>query len=423
MRRFHPLWLVPAVLVLAGLGYNLLWADEPPSAVELEDGQMLIGQVTDRDEGQITIVVEGETIRVPADDVRNFNRRARSADIFEFRRQRLEEGDHTARYNLARWAVAEGLLDEAAEQLGILSEVEIESQELQDRIDVLEMILEQRREADAARPERPDEPVDVTETDPEDLREWMLSDEQINIMRVYEVELYDRTTDPPRPLRPNIVIDNETIERFLDAYRHDDRVPRTPQQRAAFRRLPGHQQIELFFEVRAREFYADIRMRQDPRSLATWRNNLHPRYVINNCATAGCHGSPGDDGRPVGGLQLFQPPRGNVRDLHTAYTNLILLQNFSNAAGYQGIDRIRPEESLLVQHSLPRSVARRPHPEVDGWRSRFPTNYERNRDYRALIDWMGNQLNTARADGYGFTYRPPWEEAEQQAPADDDPEQ
>ncbi|MCC5828404.1 MAG: hypothetical protein JJU36_03055 [Phycisphaeraceae bacterium] len=396
--------------------------------VVLSDGGELFGHVVAQTSEWLVIESEGRRLTIPRSEIDSIawfiDERGATTDPasqFAQRRRAIDDGDYAARFQLAQWGYERGLLDLARVEVNDLTDVRnrIEDRELRERISLLARVVEARiRERDETARPRPDRPDGNgrAAAQPQTAPEEMLTDEQINLIRVYELRLFDFTVDPPRPLRPRLIIPRETIDRFLQAYRSEEEVPRSREEMNRFRRLPAHEQVQLFFRVRAREFYSQIQVVDDPPALLTWRSQIHPRYILNGCGTTECHGGMDEDGLPRGGFRVFHTT--DARDLRTAYTNFYLVDRFENNTGLM-IDRNRPADSLLVQYLLPREEARFPHPDVPQFRGRLPRNYENHREYRQLLEFIGNHLIVPRV-GYGFTYVPPWERAEEEdeQPAD-----
>ena len=61
---------------------------------------------------------------------------------------------------------------------------------------------------------------------------------------------------------------------------------------------------------------------------------------------------------------------GNAKDQRIRYTNLLALLEFE-VDGKKVVDFEDPPSSLLVQYALPRTMARYPHPQVNGWKPVF----------------------------------------------------
>ncbi len=122
----------------------------------------------------------------------------------------------------------------------------------------------------------------------------VLTKEQVNIMRVYEVDL----KDPPRML-----IERNTITQFLDKYggkavSGKGVVPNNPAGRALFLQMKPADILDWMFALKAREFYGEVTVQDNPRSLQTFRDSIHRTWLINSCATASCHG--GEDAGRLG---------------------------------------------------------------------------------------------------------------------------
>lgn len=211
-----------------------------------------------------------------------------------------------------------------------------------------------------------------------------LSRSDINRIQVFEVDLDEE---------PRINIPRGTLNEFLDRYAGQGDVPSDRRERAQFLRAPGHEQLAAMFDVRAREYYGDVIVRDEPAALTDFRRRIHTHHVLNYCATNACHG--GEDA--PGNLQLL---RGT--DTDTVYTNFYILHSYENEDGYM-IDRAQPQRSLLLQYALESQAARRPHPEVTGWQARFrDTNHREFERYAEIIDGLWRP-----APDYGIDYHPP----------------
>ena len=78
----------------------------------------------------------------------------------------------------------------------------------------------------------------------------LLTDEDINLIKVYEIKFRDKGGKPPR-----VDIPRKVVEEMLEKYRTNNLVPRGKSAIAKFKRADGHQQLRLMFDLRAREFY------------------------------------------------------------------------------------------------------------------------------------------------------------------------
>ena len=214
----------------------------------------------------------------------------------------------------------------------------------------------------------------------------LLSDEQVNLLKVYELDL----RDPPR-----LLIDRPTVERFMSDYAGAAGLPRTEEERREFYRNEPAEILELMFRLRARELYSEVRVLELPRSLELFRDHLSGAWLTRNCGSTSCHG--GTDAPPP---HLF-----NKRPFSetTALTNFIILDRFRFEDGTPLIDYERPGESALLQLGLPRPVSSRPHPDVSGWRPVFRSRDVRR--FRQATEWIDAMIRP-RPDT-PIVYQPP----------------
>lgn len=219
----------------------------------------------------------------------------------------------------------------------------------------------------------------------------LLSPEQVNLIRVYEIDLLD----PPR-----IRISRRDIQDFLLAYREDPRVPQTPEGRQAMISGEPLAVLRLMFELKARDFYSTVTVLDDPPVLRTFRRDV-TKWLVAGCATAKCHG-----GVEAGSLRLeYRNPRSEAQ----AYTNFLILTRATMEDGTPLIDLEKPDESPLLHLGLRRTGSRFPHPQVlaegsdrDAWRELF-SKAEDTR-WRATTAWI-RSLYQPRPD-YPIEYPP-----------------
>ncbi|MFK7789843.1 MAG: hypothetical protein AB8C95_10180 [Phycisphaeraceae bacterium] len=181
----------------------------------------------------------------------------------------------------------------------------------------------------------------------------LLTEEDIALIEVYEVDL---KSDPP----PRIVIPRDKLRDFLKEFQADDRVPRGKRPQENWLRKDGHEQLELMFKLKARDYYKHVRVRSQNESLREW-SNIHRRYILG-------YFQPTFGTGAVEGLYLF--PRGRDAERIEMTNYYMLTQTVID--GVPRIDRNVPEESLLVQWGLPRESAKFPAPEgIEGWEPKF----------------------------------------------------
>jgi len=229
-----------------------------------------------------------------------------------------------------------------------------------------------------------------------------LSDDEINLIRVYEVDL----NDPPPLMVPDDAM-RELMEREPSAF------PIDREDRDAMLELPEVEKLRILFERKARDLYPRVKVLDDPASLDRFRNRIAGAtgWLTNACATTRCHG-----GAEAGGFRLVaREPNSDA----TVYTNFLILNEATLDDGTPMIDTADPARSALIQLAMVRAQSTIAHPVVDRralgrtWRPVFRT--PRDRGYTRVVDWI-RSLYSPRPD-YGIEYDPERPEA----PAPDGP--
>jgi hypothetical protein len=210
-----------------------------------------------------------------------------------------------------------------------------------------------------------------------------LDNEQVNLIKVYEVDLDDE---------PRVQVAPAAAAQLIRDYAGQGVIPDRPDAERQFRRLEGHQQLAVIFEVRARELYPQVRILDEPEPLQFWRTTISPQYIARYFRP-----TFGDGDLP---LFLFT---GRPTDENLAYTNLYILERYRHD-GLPMIDRDRPERSLLVQWGLPREDAAYPAPDIEGWRPFF--RGEDDPRYQQYLQWIDALYGNQTPD-YGIDYALP----------------
>lgn len=220
----------------------------------------------------------------------------------------------------------------------------------------------------------------------------MLSRDEINLIRVYEIDL----DDPPR-----ILIGRDVIERLMQEHAQSELIPVTRDGRESFLRAPPARILDVMFRLQAREYYPEVRVMDDPASMRQWKRNVHAAWLSNACASARCHG-----GEHAGRLWLQNK---HVNSDATAYTNFLILDRFRLPDGTPLINWDEPARSPLLQMALNRSASLHPHPDVGrgpgsrGWRAVFRSTEDRR--FTQAVAWI-ESMYRPRPD-YRIDYAPP----------------
>ena len=227
----------------------------------------------------------------------------------------------------------------------------------------------------------PKGPPNSREMLPKDL----LSNADVNLVRVYEIDF----KDPPR-----MTVSPEGVRQLILRYGSSALVPADSQARNALYSKNGTELAHLLFDLKARDLYGYIEVDEDPASIAKFRTRVHNSWLIGNCATSRCHG-----GVDAGRFFLYT---GNAKDQRIRYTNLLTLLNFK-VDGKPMVNFEDPPNSLLIQYALPRTTARYPHPDVKGWKPVFSNSTPQL--MQDTLEWI-RSMYQPRPD-YPVKYIPP----------------
>jgi hypothetical protein len=339
--------------------------------IQLRDGSIVRGEILKDAFDAIDFRVDSVSGSIPREKV---YRVVLELD-FDTRYRRLREAilpeEHGRRLALARWLCEQQRLDLAVQELeALLADADNDDaremlREVKARIALDESIRRTKeagaapgagaspdRAGDAASGDAPRPPGGVPTT--RDLRPSnLVSDADVNIIRVYEMDF----RDPPR-----LEVDPEGIRQLILRYGSSDMIPAAPEQRNALFAKPDVEVARLMFDLRARDLYRYINVKDDPASIARFRNRVHNAWLIPNCATSRCHGG-------VRAGRFFLHTDG-ASDARIRYTNLLTLLEFE-VDGKPMVDFEDPPNSLVVQYAMQRNLARYPHPDVKGWKPVF----------------------------------------------------
>lgn len=350
--------------------------------VQLRDGTIVRGEILKDALDEVEFRVDSIKGTLPREKV---YRVVLELD-FETRYRRIRASilpeEHGRRVALARWLAENDRLDLAVVELeALLREADSDAardllREVNARLTLKQSIEEsrrrerERREAvDAADPGAPatggggvaaadGAPADAPQarampTTRDMLPDNLISNEDVNLIRVYEIDF----RDPPR-----LSVKPEGIRQLILRYGSSDLIPASPEQRNLLYTKPAIEVVRLMFSLRARDLYRYVQVDEDPTSLALFRTRVHNSWLTANCATSRCHG-----GLHAGRFFLHT---GNAKDQRIRYTNLLALLDFE-VDGKKVVDFEDPPSSLLIQYALPRTMARYPHPQVNGWKPVF----------------------------------------------------
>jgi hypothetical protein len=312
--------------------------------VRLHTGQRITGRLVKQDDREIVLLVGNIRMTLAADQVDRIEVQPTVAEQYENMRRMIGPRDLQQRLLLAQWLLDKEKYDWAlAEVDGVLDEdpASPDAQRLR-RLVVSQIDL--RARAGQPRPE----PVQ-REKRPPKFQFPLLNAEQINLIKVYEVDL----SDPPR-----MVIPREAIDRLLAENAGHELLPPTQEGRDALYRKPPAEVLDLMFRMNARGLYSMIQVQEQPKSMARFRDDVMVNWLGSSCATDRCHG-----GAEAGRLRLHnKKPNSDP----TVYTNFLILDRFRMADERPLISFSEPARSPLLQLAIPREDSTSPHPPVFG---------------------------------------------------------
>lgn len=362
--------------------------------VQLRDGTIVRGEILKDSLEEVEFQVDSVRGRVPREKVY----RVMLELEFETRYARIKAAiapeEHGRRLGLARWLADQDRLDLAITELeALLRDGDVEEaremlREINARVK-LELAVQESRKmsqkkvanqaADAAAAAEQSQaandggnsakqPPRGAPTTREMLPKDLLSNEDVNLVRVYEIDF----KDPPR-----LTVSPEGVRQLILRYGSSALVPATTQERNALYSKSSVEIARLMFDLKARDLYNYIEVEEDPTSVAKFRTRVHNSWLISNCATSRCHG-----GVDAGRFFLYT---GNAKDQRIRYTNLLTLLNFK-VDGKPVVNFEDPPNSLLIQYAMARSSARYPHPDVKGWRPVLSTSTPQL--LQDTLDWI-----------------------------------
>jgi len=350
--------------------------DLPEVIVQLEGGQRVVGLLVEQSDEHVVLRVAGVPRSLPANKVTRLTILPPVLDRYRQIRDEIAPDDFSSIVQLSLWLEQReryGLALEELDRALSLEPLDRRAAELRDRIAAKKMLADRKRERLARGDPAPDREVAEVE---ETAIPPRLTKDEINLIRVYEIDL----ADPPK-----LTIERETIADLIQRYDGDARFPITPEDQKALYDKEAIDILALIFELRAREFYDDVQVAGDPASMAAFKERVHRPLIINSCATSECHAKPG-----AGRLRLIREERFSDE---TIYTNFLMLDRFELDDGTPLINYEEPGKSPLLHLGLDRERSAFPHPVVpapsgrgDLWRPAMRSTSDRR--FENTIRWI-----------------------------------
>lgn len=387
-------WVMLAASVVAALGVAGAPARLPGQPEDsgaptecvliLRDGRRLEGTLVERGPERVVLRVGEAEMAVETRDIDRLDVLDPLIVRYRAMKQAITTDDPDQLLAVVDWLMLRGAYRLAYEEaLSILSRHPEHERTLQQKA-VLEAqvaILDAKAaEQQAPRPRAPRPMVPVIP---------LLTPEQINLIKVYEVDL----RDPPR-----LSVSRDTINRLIAAYGTSEHIPASREGKEALHLRKPADILELMFRLRARELYGEVVVHGHPGSMKSFRDDVQREWLASFCATSDCHG-----GVEAGRLWLAsRAPAGEP----ATYTNFLILDRFTLADGTPLIDYAKPGASPLLQYALPETETATPHPRTDPdrpWRGVIKNPSESR--FRDAVEWI-RAMYTPRPE-YPIDFPPP----------------
>jgi hypothetical protein len=351
--------------------------EEPEVVVYLKDGRQFSGLLTKSKADQLVLRIGGVQLPFKTEEVERYQV---LPPIFErYRSLKAAAGDEPEMIlRVAEWLQSRERYELALTEVQRVLTMDATSPDAKR----LKLVLEEQivLKARAAKPkddedEQPEKAADGHKAErPKSFP--VLTPAQINLIKVYEIDLRDE---------PRFMIPRETVEKLLEANAGNPLIPATQEGRDALMRKSASEILALMFDLRAREFYGDVQVFDQPKAIQFFRDGPARTWLNNSCATTQCHG-----GTEAGRLVLIN--RRPAAD-PSMYTNLLILTRFKTSKGQPLINWEDPDRSVLLQMGLPRKQAIFAHPEVlsgvsdaDAWKPVF--RGKTDPQFRAAVEWI-----------------------------------
>lgn len=367
--------------------------------VVMLDGQIREGKIIEDAFDHVIIEIEGIRANLKRETVSYVLLEPTIDERYHEYKKALQPGNYDAHLTLCKWLFEQRRYQQCKEEILALLE-QVDMPQARQLLNLVEAQLA-LQSAPAPRPDAANSQPENTASTGDDgsnsgpvrpadlLPQQLLTDQDVNLIRVYEIDF----EHPPR-----VTITPATVRELIEKYSTSTLIPASQTGRNAMFRTAADnplQLVRLMFELRARDMYSAVQVNSEPYALNLFRRRVHDTWLINNCATTACHGSP-YSGR-------FFLHRRDYKDDRVRYTNLLILERLKLDPEWPLINYERPEDSLIIQYGLARDMARKPHPRVDGWKPAFnPINPRLKEE---AVEWIQAMMQP-RPD-YPVDYEPP----------------
>ncbi|MBL8990069.1 MAG: hypothetical protein JNJ48_00660, partial [Phycisphaerae bacterium] len=361
--------------------------------IYLKDGRVFSGTLIQQTPEIIVLRIAGISTSFAANTLERYKILPTNFERYQEMRRQVDDTDAPGIIQIVDWLIARSELDLARAEINALRARFPNNAQVQRTQAQVNRLIELRDRA-----ARPDAPAPVAPPPatpgPAAAAVPLLGAEQINLMKVFEVDL-------ARP--PQMSISRDVLQALIDKYAGHPLIPATREGRDAILRQSPAEALDLMFRLRAREFYPQVRVIDAPESIRRFRDDVHRPILMNFCATTACHG-----GAEAGRL-VFATAKPNSDA--TVFTNLYILERFRTADDRPLVDWEFPERSVFLQMAMTRDSAAARHPVVmrgvpgapsDAWKPLFRSSADRR--FQAAEAWI-RAMFKPRPD-YAFDYQP-----------------
>jgi hypothetical protein len=412
VRKHH--W---SAAIALGIGIALSGSAAWAAMIEIvkKDGTKFLAEMVSQTPASVTVKISGIEQTIPRDQIESMQVKQTLAEEFDSRRAALKNDDFAGRYDLARQFLDKGGVE--AMKLALAEAQSMLRDKPEDaRTKLLVSVIEGRlrgaeKPAEGKSPSEPTKamppaPTPATPTPTPapppsaaaakgapTAAPRQLTKEEINLIRVYEVDLeQDRASIPPLPAK--------AVGDLIDKYQNQPAMSKFlgPQGAAMFRKLDGADQLKIAFELQAREMYGQFIVRRDPPQMQKFTQEIHGNFVVRYCGS--CHG----EGKAPGLYLFTKNPTGE----QTIYTNYMLLRRTSTR-GFPLIYKQEPKRSPLLHYGLPETATTEGHPKSPGYRPYFTRGVE-DPNYQRVLEWITAIYGTGNED-YPISFAAPVSES------------
>ncbi len=350
----------------------------------------MTGELVSESDDEIVLLISGVRTTIATERIRESYIQPPIEERYQRIRATIGDDDAEQLVQIAEWLLARSRPDLAIADL----EAALRADPFHERARELLVVAREALKLLEGRDEPEPEPGNADNPEPparpaphEKAEDFpLITDDDVNIIRVYEVDL----ENPPR-----MVIDRDTMESVFQDFAGQPGIPATQAGREALLQASPAEQLSLLFSLRAREYYPQVRVLAEPGALERFRDDVYGTWLARGCASFRCHG-----GSEAGRLRL---PRARKTDPKVYLTAMLILEAYRTGEGTPLLRFDEPAESILLHAGLPRHLSSAPHPEIPGWRPVFrSTNDSR---FREGVRWI-DAMYTPRPD-YPIDYDPP----------------